>query len=326
MLVNLIDLNHELINWYKNSNVKGINLVTVPYRGIEPIAGLLDELRSGDRILYVTGEAAGQSLICRYLAEKGGAGSPSGNATPSLRTVTFDEAIAVGDDYTLIIYDDINSFPSHNKNEMHTLLTHLYKKTGKIIAYSMERVFKNVINLEYPVKSDGSFIPEPRFIESRIDIKDSIPSSLYSYIKFFLKGNRKVVIVTPEEATKQGMITYIKRVNPMNGRFLHEGDGLTGEELKNICLDGAEPAIIFLSNPDDLMDIPINLEYIITNANSTRYNYRQFVYLALRSCLYAPPGGEVLLIGAETSDNIEMAREITREYNRARWESDDIFV
>ena len=50
MIVGLESLSKELMNWYDNSSVKAINLVSVPYRGIEPLKDLLIRLSGRERI------------------------------------------------------------------------------------------------------------------------------------------------------------------------------------------------------------------------------------------------------------------------------------
>lgn len=316
MLIKIGELNNELVNWYKNSTVKGINIVTVPYRGLDLLSPVLNFFRESGKLLYITGEKKGEDQLTEFF--KGNANKPE--------VVDFDGAITVSDEYDLIIYDDVNSYPAHTKTEMHTLLTYLYKKTNKIIAYSIERVFKNVINLEHPVKADGLFIPEPRYLESRIDIKDSIPNSLYSYLEFFIGGNRKVIVVTSDSETKEGMIRYLLRINPQYAPFILDADTIGEDELAKKGRDKNNPLLIFTLNTGDFKEIDSNLEFIYINADKPKFEYRQFVFSALRSCCYGQPAGEVLMVAGTNTQNMEKAKELTREYNITHWENDDIFI
>lgn len=316
MLIKIDELNNELVNWYKNSTVKGINVVTVPYRGLDLLHPVLSYFKDGGRLLYITGEKKGLDQLSNLFKDF--------SNVPEI--VDFNGALEVSNEYDLIIYDDVNSYPAHTKTEMHTLLTYLYKKTNKIIAYSIERVFKNVINLEHPVKADGLFIPEPRFLESRIDIKDSIPNSLYSYLEFFIGGKRKVIIVTSDTETKDGMIRYLLRINPQYAPFIIDADSVDEEEISEKGNDKEKPALIFTLNTGDFAGIKGNLEFVYINADLPKYEYRQFVFSALRSCSFGQPSGEVLMVAGSNTQNMEKAKELTREYNITHWENDDIFI
>lgn len=309
------DLKTELINWFYSSNLKGINVVTVPYRGLDLIEALFTCVKGEDTILYITDD---KEYLQNMFRENGYPGK--------LETVTFDEALKAEGNYRLIIYDDINTFPRHTKAEMQTLLTYLYRLTEKILAYSMDRVFRNVASLEHQLKISEELITEPRFLEYKGDLSVSIPNSIYEYFDFFIKQNRKVAIMCPDEKKTEGIINYLLRVSPANSRYivnLNETD--RSEALRKLGSKN-RPTLMFMKKTDDFLEYRGNMDFIFTDTESELYEYRQFLFMSLRTCLYEGQRGEVLLINDTLTDKIDMARDIVRDYNKKNWESQDIFA
>lgn len=326
MIVGLENLSKELISWYENSTIKAINVVSVPYRGMEPLEGLLGKVAGDHRILYITGEPVADDSIEEFLMDRGIEYVTSEDSEAKTVILDFDGAFKIKDSYDLIIYDDLNTFPTHRKSEMQELLNHLYYKTNRIIAYSIEPVFRNVINLEIPLKRDRSFVTEPRFIDTKIDIKSSIPNSIYEYINFFFSDSRHVMIFVPDRSTMEGMIKYLVRINPVLKQHMHNVTELTDEEISLLLEKSAFSKILFTEKMSDFRGVPVNFEFIVANSGISRYDYRQFVFLCLRSGLYDDLNGEVILVAQTMSFDMDRTKVLTRDYNRVIWESDQLFL
>lgn len=326
MIVGLENLSKELINWYENSTIQAINVVSVPYRGLEPLEGLLGQIAGLDRILYITGEPVGDDSIEKFLQERAIDFKTSEDPAAQTVILNFEAAFKVQDHYDLIIYDDLNTFPTHRKGEMQELLNHLYYKSDHIIAYSIERIFRNVINLEIPLKSDRSFVTEPRFIDTRVDIKSSIPSSIYDYINFFFSDSRHVMIFVPDRSTTEGMMKYLIRINPELESHLYDVSTLSDKAVSELLDNPPSSKILFSEKISDYRSVPVNFEFIVSNSDSAGYDYRQFVFLCLRSGLYDDLNGEVILVSQTMSFDMDLTKVLTRDYNRVIWESDQLFL
>lgn len=326
MIVGLENLSKELINWYENSTIKPINVVSVPYRGIEPLAGLLDKIAGKDRILYISQGGSVEASLEEFLKDKGLAYATKEDIGAKFVILDLCEAFNVTDTYDLIIYDDLNTFPSHRKSEMQELLNRVYYKTNHIIAYSLERVFRNVINLEIPLKSDHSFVTEPRFIDTKVDIKASIPNSIYDYINFFFSDRRHVLIFVPDTATMDGMKRYLTRINPELKHHMLDVSNLSDPEITKLLDQTTSSKILFSKKMRDFRTVPVNFEIIVSNSDNATYDYRQFVFLCLRSSLYEDLNGEVILVAQTISFDMDRTKVLTRDYNRVIWESEQLFL
>lgn len=326
MIVDLELLTGELINWYHRSTVKAINVVTVPYRGFEPLAGLLDNVLGKSRVLYITGPAPETESVEAYLGERGIEFCHEENPDCLTVVLDFDQAFQSRDRYDLIVYDDVNTFPTHRKSEMQELLNHVYYRTDHIMAYSMEPVFRQVMNLELPLKRDRSFVTEPRFIDLKGEIKTEIPSSVYEYIQFFQQDRRTVVIVVPDEETAASMTRYLCRVNPVYSSSIHFIDGVDPHRLREMVMRPETGKILFTTQIEDYRDLPGNFEFLVIHSDAPRFEYRQFVFLCLRSGLCDDLNGEVILVSHHHTFDMERTKELTQNYNRIIWESDQLFL
>lgn len=326
MIVGLENLAKELINWYENSTTKAINVVSVPYRGLEPLTGLLERIAGDRRLLYITGASASDDSIEEFLDQRGIGWTTAEDPGAAVVILDFDGAMSLRDHYDLIIYDDLNTFPIHRKSEMQELLNHLYYKAGHIIAYSMEPVFRNVISLEIPLKSDRSFVTEPRFIDTRVDMRSGIPNSIYDYIKFFVLDDRHVLIFVPDHEAMAGMQKYLTRIDPDLAGRIQDVSGLTEAQVAERLAAAPGAQILFSLELWDYRSIPVNFEFIVSHSDDPHYEYRQFVFLCLRSGLYDDLNGEVILVSQTMSLDMERTKVLTRDFNRVLWENDQLFL
>ncbi len=326
MIVGLENLSKELMNWYDNSSIKAINLVSVPYRGIEPLEDLLDRLGGNKRILYITGTLKEGDGLLRFLQERSITPVFEEDRAAAMVILDFDQAFKCRHSYDLIVYDDINTFPTHRKSEMQGLLNFVYYRGERIIAYSLEKVFRNVITLETPLRKNNGFVTEPRFIDTRVNIRAGIPNSIYEYIDFFYSERRDTIIFVPDRATGEAMARYLTRINPELGEKLHDISGMSQDEVRELLNGKEPPRILFTDSMEDYPDIPINFEFIVSNSDHLRYDYRQFVFLCLRAGLFDELNGEVILISQSMTRDMTKTKELTQNYNRVLWENDQLFL
>ena len=326
MIVDLEHLTSELFNWFHHSNVKAINVVTVPYRGVDPLAGLLEDVLEKTRLLYITGPAGPEESIEKFLAARDIEFSHNEDDDAPIIILDYDQAFLSQGQYDLVIYDDVNSFPTHRKNEMHELLNYIYYRTKKIIAYSLEAVFRNVINLELPLKANRSFVTEPRFIDIKCDISSKVPSSVYEYINFFIQDQRPIVVFVPDDETAQGMKSYLQRIDPSLKKYMYNVDGLDKEEIRRLVFKNKNGILLFTKHMNDFREVPVNFEFIVAKSNATKYEYRQFIFLCLRNGLFDDLNGEVLLVSTELTYDMDRTKKLTQNYNRVIWENDQLFL
>lgn len=326
MIIGLENLSKELMNWYDNSSIKAINVVSVPYRGIEPLKDLLIRLGGRERILYITEALSEGNELIRFLKERNIRSAYEEDLNASMVILDFNQAFQLKHSYGLIIYDDLNTFPIHRKSEMQGLLNFVYYRGKRVIAYSMEKVFRNVITLETPLPKSNSFVTEPRFIDTRVNIRAGIPNSIFEYIDFFYSEQRDTIIFVPDRATGDAMARYLTRIKPDLGKSLHDISGMKQEEVMATMSLNPPPRILFTDDMNDFANIPVNFEIIVSDSDHLRYDYRQFVFLCLRAGLYDNINGEVILISQNMTSDMIRTKELTQSYNRMIWENDQMFL
>lgn len=326
MIVGLESLSRELIAWAGSPAERAVNVVSVPYRGTAPLEGVLNTVLGQGRVLYITGPAFPEESVEEFLKIEQIPFSKGEDPSSPVVILDYDRAFMIKDRYDLVIYDDLNSFPTHRRAEMQELLNHIYYRTNKIIAYCVEPVFQGAKTFELPLKKDRSFVTEPRFIDTRSDLKTAVPNSIYEYIEFFFADKRSVMIFVPDHSTAEGMKHYLTRINPAFKEHLYDADELPEAELKKLAAGSSSGEIFFSRRIRDFRSVPVNFEFIVADSTLTRYDYRQFVFLCLRSGLFQQASGEVILIGPQMTPDMEKTKTLTREYNRVIWESDQLFL
>lgn len=326
MIVGLENISRELISWYENSPSKAINIVSVPYQGFAPLQGLLARIAGRERILCVSREPAKNESLLGCLKALGLGWSRKEDRQAKLVILDFEEAFQIRDNYDLILCDDLNLFPNQPRRAVRDLLNHVYAKGRRVIAYSLERVFSNVITLELPLAQKHDFVTEPRFIDTKLDIRSGIPNTIYEFIDFFHFDRRHVMIFVPDASTSQGMTDYLRRINPALAKSLHDVTGQDHGSIASFLAEQKAGTILFSQLMEDFRDIPVNFEFIVSNADLACYDYRKFVFLCLRSGLCADRNGEVLLVAQGMTRDMQRAKELTQSYNRVLWEEDQLFL
>lgn len=311
-------LYEELKDWYIEEKDKGLNIVTLPLRGLDPLRNfLLDLLKEGKKILYVSGEDFNMALKTLNLD---GEIRVTNDEEGDLVVLDYDRALEIKEQYDLLLYDDINSIPYHNRIEIISLLNTVNSKVERIISYSIERVFKNARDYEVPWDKAGVFLTEPRFITTKLDIKEYIPTALYDFLKFFSLDNRKVIILFPDEETQNGFIQYLTRISPEYLDFILMGDDLEDGEIEDVIKNVKNCLFICHRRIRPYLMVEENFDFIVLDAENKIYSHRLFVYLAQRASLKDKVNGELILVSSYIGDNMSRTRDLTRNVNKTLWE------
>lgn len=315
-----------LMEWYAHSPNKAINIITVPYRGVDPLLELVESVMAqGDKVLYITGEEKEKCGLALALAAKGETRvslhqEAEIQEDALLVVCDYNQTLRIKSDYALAIYDDVNSFPYHRKPEMQQLIGFIYPRCKKVMAYSFESVFLGVEALEVPLKDRSGFVTEPRVIETRLNLEEFIPNSIYDYLLWFVFEKRKVLFVTASKKVKRRVSRFLMKVDPtLEGCIYDVGE--IGTRKMSILAQDEQQAYIFITDDlDDYSDIPVNFEIVIHGADSARYSYRELLFFCLRSGMVDDINGEVLLLCHGVTRDMEKTREMTRRFNKVIWD------
>ncbi|NCC78143.1 MAG: hypothetical protein EOM07_00885 [Clostridia bacterium] len=316
----------QLFSWYETSQEKAINVKTVPYMGIEPVRDLVEKvLKENGRVLYITGEDKDRVLIVRAMRDLG-IDSISVhqdleiNEKESLVICDYLQALRVREEYDLVIYDDVNSFPIHKKPEMQHLIGFIFPKCRKVVAYSFELVFMGMDVIEVPMAGKSGFVSEPRVLETRLNLDEFVPTSVYEYLLWFVFEKKKVLFVTTNKKVKKKVARFLAKIDESLESCIYDVDEIGTKTMRELCSDHTKSHIFITDNLEDYVDMETNFEIIIHGADASRYSYRELIFLCLRSGYYDEMNGEVLMICQNVTRDIEKTRDLARHYNKVLWD------
>lgn len=321
-----LEKKEQLFHWYEQGEQKAINIKTVPYMGISPIEDLVKKvLYEGGRVLYITGEVKEDVLMVRAMAE---AGFSSISIHQELEIkeqahlviVDYFQALRIKSRYDLVVYDDVNSFPIHRKPEMQQLIGLVYPKCSKVLAYSFEVVFMGMDVMEVPMAGRSGFVSEPRFIETRLNLDEFVPTSVYEYLLWFVFEKKKVLFITGDKKVKRKVARFLRKIDESLEGAIFDVDEIGTKTMKELCKDQEKAYIFITDDLEDYIDMETNFEIIIHGADAARYSYRELLFFCLRSGLYDDLNGEVIMLCQHISRDMEKTKELTRYFNKVLWE------
>lgn len=316
----------KLKNWYENSEDKALNIKTVPYRGIEPFRGLVMEiLEKKGKVLYITGEDKDRVLMVDELKKINYTHvsihqTLEINENENLVVVDYFQALRVREKYDLVIYDDVNSFPLHQKPEMHQLISLLYPRAKKIISYSFEVVFMGMEIIEIPLAERSGFVTEPRILETRLNLDEFVPTSVYEYLLWFVYEKKNVLFLTTNKKVKKKVARFLSKIDDAFESCIYDVDEIGTKKMEELSEDETCAHIFISDDLDDYISIKSNLEIVIHGADNPRYSYRELIFLCLRSGYYDDLNGEVLMLCQNITRDIEKTRDLCRHFNKVIWD------
>lgn len=311
------DLSKRLIEWYESSSGKAMNLVAVPYMGLEPVRELCETvLESKGRLLYITGDEKESQLVLDMLFD----GAIPEGLEDNLTICGYQDALSASGEYDLVIYDDINSFPYRRKVEVQNLVGYIFPRCKRLIAYSFEEILLNVETVEIPMGGTGEYVSEPRIIETRVNIDDEIPVSIYEYLLWFVYEKKNVLVFTGDRIKSRRLSRYLAKVDDSIMAFVTDVNLVGTQGMAEMVKDTSRAHIFVTDDLDDFLGVPVNFEIIVHGADSPEFNYRELLFLCIRSGYCNAENGEVIFLCQNQTQDIEKAKNMTRHFNKVLWE------
>lgn len=311
------ELAERLKEWYEKSLNKALNLVTVPYMGIGPVRELCESvLESDGRLLYITGDEKDSQLLTDTLFD----GILPEGLEQNLTICGYQDALSASGEYDLAIYDDVNSFPFRRKGEVQNLIGYIFPRCKRLIVYSFEEILLNVESFEIPMGGTGEYVSEPRIIETRVNIDDEIPVSIYEYLLWFVYEKKNVLVFTGDRIKSRRLTRYLAKVDDSIMSYVTDVNMVGTLGMTELVKDTTRAHIFFADDIDDFIKVPVNFEIIVHGADSPQYNYRELLFLCLRSGYCNDENGEVIFLCQAQTPDIERTKNMTRHFNKVLWE------
>ncbi|MBI6874011.1 hypothetical protein [Clostridium aciditolerans] len=316
-----------ILNWSRGYE-RFLNVISLPYNSSEIfLKTIQDYVRRGKNVIYITNEEPGSINILELIKKRTDfrdyayIRKSKARLNSRLKVCNFINASTIDEKFDLIIYDDIRSFPTYNKYEILDLVSRISKEDTKFIAYSIESVLKNEREIILPVKDNRSPMVEPRTIVTRININKDIPFVVYEYLKWFLDCDKRVVICVPDEEKLENVYSYINNYcRTLNRNIIcFAKDKLNKKLITNLS---KMKKTVLITNDFEQTVCNINDSNIMVYfANDPEFNYKKLIYF----CGSVGRGekdskGEVIFLANEETEDMERAKDITRNFNKEAWE------
>jgi late competence protein required for DNA uptake (superfamily II DNA/RNA helicase) len=314
-----------IINWSKSSD-KFLNVISIPYNSTEIFVGVVEKyILQNKKILYITDENRDRinivSNINKYTNFKNYMyiHNMNKNKNSNLKICNSNTAYLLNEDFDLVIYDDISNFSFHSKFEILNILNRLSNLSNKIIVYSIEEVIPNCKCIVFPVKGNRVPMIEPRTILTRLDINKCIPFVVYDYLKWSITTGRKIMIFVPKEKNIKKISSYIKEyLNNLLENKLYLYDKSDEKSISKFLNSGN--AVLITDSFESFMPNMKNTDIMVYFADNSKFTYKKFVYL----CGSVVRGekdlkGEVIFLANRETEDMEKAKNITRNFNKEAW-------
>ncbi|MBA5851393.1 hypothetical protein H2684_08750 [Clostridium sp. cel8] len=160
---------------------------------------------------------------------------------------------------------------------------------------------------------------EPRTILTRLDINKCIPFVVYDYLKWSITTGRKIMIFVPKEKNIKKISSYIKEyLNNLLENKLYLYDKSDEKSISKFLNSGN--AVLITDSFESFMPNMKNTDIMVYFADNSKFTYKKFVYL----CGSVVRGekdlkGEVIFLANRETEDMEKAKNITRNFNKEAW-------
>lgn len=318
----------EILHWCQGKG-SFLNIVSPPYNtALIFIETILEYLRYEKKVLYITDEKHKYIEVIKKIKEYTNFKQYTylnSNLNLSNYLLVFSgykKAAEIKEEFDLVIYDDIRSYPRYSKIEIAELMNNCCKSDGKLISYSIEEVFKNQKSIFLNLRNNKIPIVEPRLITTRLDINKEMPYVVYEYVKWSINIGRRVIIPVPDKVCLFNVMSYVfKYADKLTRNIMYYSS-----EEKNVKAISEfrkfNDCIMVTDDFDSVCTKDEVANIIVFFADYKKYTYKKLTYFCGRTGKGGiKDRGEVLLLANEETNDIERAKNITRNFNKEAWES-----
>lgn len=316
------------INKWYNKQSKILTIITNPYNSTLIFIDLIERiLKENKKILYIWGgnepnkdiveilKERNLNFTYSYIEEKEG--------KEDLTFLNFTSTSKIKKNYDLCIFDDISIYSKISKEDLRKCVEDLYLYGNRMIIFSIEKVVnmgKSIFLSD--LKRSKPFV-EPRIITTRVKLDEDIPYTLYDYLMWFKSNNRKVIIFVPTEEKINKLYNYYKEELKIKDvriiKFL-KGDNL--KEIELIYKLKNKSVFVITNNIRSYAKETNDIDIVALFSDDIFYSYKRIIYFCsdVGKNTKGDKMGEVILVAKEISKDMDLAKDMTRGYNKQIWE------
>ncbi|WP_243186804.1 hypothetical protein [Clostridium muellerianum] len=323
-------LSESILNWSMGSD-KFLNIRSLPYNSAEIfIKVIMYYVLNNKKIAYITNETSNKvdviEKIKKYTEFRNYAYLRGSKIQSSalLKVGNLYNICSLREKFDLIIYDDINSFPIKNAHETVNFISKISKYNTKVITYAVESILRSQKEFLLPVKDNKNPVIEPRTILTRIDINKDIPFMVYDYLKWSISCGRKVIIYVPDKEKVQKVHVYVKRYclsfTKSVMKLYKENDYNINKRIIN-NFEKIKNSIVITNSFYEVFSNIKNTDIMVYFADNPEFDYKKLIYLcASVGRSERDLKGEVIFLANEETEDMEKAKNMTRNFNKEAWE------
>ncbi|MCY6958800.1 hypothetical protein [Clostridium brassicae] len=318
-------ISHQILEW-GFSKERYLNVVSPPYISTDIFVEIiLSFIRQNKKILYITNENDSEIEIVEKIKKE----SKFRRYTYLKENSKFQESLLIiarhemadklNCKFDLIIYDEIKNFSEYKIYDIIDIMNRRAHDDTKLITCFIEKIFQNKREIVLPVRNNVYPLIEPKFISTRVDINKDIPYVIYEYLEWSLKINsQKVVVYVPCEDKLYKVYKYLALYcDRMNKNILSFVKNKSNKKILNNFLKMKEGLLI----TNDLYSDISNSSVMVFFADDKVFDYKKLVYISGKvGKSEKKPKGEVIFLGNCETEDIDKAKNITRNFNKEAWE------
>lgn len=313
----------KINKWY-GKKTKVLNLKTRPFNSIEIFSNIINKvLYENKKILYIFCNEEKDYIkvrineIYKFLDNT----ISSKQLESNIHFVTIGDIEETGESYDLAIVDDISLFSKISNEYIRESIENIYWKSSKVIIYSSEYIFPMGEKIELPYILSDEPMVEPRLMSTRIRLEENIPISLFEYFKWFKESKRIVLLVVPsEEKLNKVYNHYYEVLRDLDIRVVRYTKNQDFKFIKEIIDRYSDSLFIVTNNCGQYMNNILNVNIIILFADDIYYSYKKLVYMCASLDNSREIQSELIMVSREVSQDMDCAKNITREFNKSLWE------
>ncbi|MBV7272184.1 hypothetical protein JMF89_01890 [Clostridiaceae bacterium UIB06] len=320
-------ISNSILSWVR-SHERFLNVISLPYNSSDIFLKAIQYcVESRKNVIYITNEDSSNINILETIKKYTNfrdytyVRNEKTNLQSKLKVSSFNNALLINEKFDLVIYDDIRSFPIHSKHEIFDLITKVSKADSKFITYSIENILKGGREISLPVKDSKNPIIEPRTILTRININRDIPFVVYEYLKWSIDCERRVVICVPDEEKIENVYFYINNYcRSLSKNIVCIPKGKVTKKVI-INFEKIKRAVLITNDFEQVFSGVNDSDVMVYFANDSEFNYKKLIYFcgSVGRC-EKDWKGEVIFLSNEESEDMEKAKNITRNFNKEAWE------
>jgi len=318
--------NYLLNKWYKGKR-KLLTIITSPYNTsliYKELIILL--LKENKRILYVwDSEEINKELVSGLKVDIKFTYSfiSTEEVNSQINFVSYNNLEKIKHQYDFCIIDDISLFSKLTKANIRDAVEYLYLFCKKIIIYSIEKVI-NIGDVIYisDLRRNSPFI-EPRIMNTKVNLEEEIPYKLYDYFLWFKENKSKVIILVPyEDNVNKIYENYTELLKAKDIKIIKFLKKDNDKKIEALYKEKNKSVFVITNNIKNYSNLNnTNINIVVLMCDNAFFNYKKLVFLSAEAGKNSNKSlGEIILVSKVLSEDMELAKNITRNYNKEIWE------